>query len=84
MRETLFHLCKWGQTGFAINRGYDFFHCPFGYYSFSLAKIRTGEQFGGCGFMNGILLRKPETFAQYRCRADLFSTHPTVIQTEKV
>ena len=61
-----------------------FFHCPFGYYSFSLAKIRIGEQFGSCGFMNGILVRRPETFAYYRYGSDLFSTHPTVIQTDKV
>ena len=65
--------------GHAINRGYDFAYWSFGYYSFSLAKIRTCEHFGGCGFVNGNLVRKPGTFAHYRYRDDLFSTRTTMI-----
>jgi len=49
-----------------------------------LAKIRTGEQIDGCGFVNGNLVRKPGTSAAYRYRTDLFSTYTIVIQADKV
>jgi len=67
------------KTGSAMNRGHDIAHRSFGYYSFGLAKIRTCEHIGGCGFLNRNLVRKPGTFAHYRYHADLFSRYTTAL-----